>query len=52
MVSALRLAVAVFCTLSTAFARSSTGNKVLVVLEPKLSRDDYSVFFNNLESQY
>ncbi|KAH7107227.1 Dolichyl-diphosphooligosaccharide-protein glycosyltransferase 48kDa subunit [Auriculariales sp. MPI-PUGE-AT-0066] len=51
MVSALRLAATVFCVLSTAFARSSTGSKVLVVLEPKVSRDDYSNFFSKLESR-
>jgi len=51
MVSALKLAATVFCTLSAVFARSSTGSKVLVVLEPQLSRDDYSTFFSGLESR-
>lgn len=48
MVSVISLAVTVFCALSSAFARSSTGNSVLVVLESKLSRDDYSSFFDGL----
>jgi oligosaccharyltransferase complex subunit beta len=30
-------------------ARSSSGNSVLVVLEPTLRREDFSVFFGDLE---
>lgn len=32
-----------------AHAISSSGSSVLVLLEPKLKRDDYSVFFNGLQ---
>ena len=32
-----------------ALAISSTGSSVLVVLEPKLNRDDFSLFFGDLE---
>lgn len=34
-----------------ALARSSTGDKVLVVMEPGLKAEDYSLFFNNLRSR-
>ena len=33
------------------WAKSSTGNSVLVVLQPDLKRDNFSIFFNNLESK-
>ncbi|KAG9031402.1 oligosaccharyl transferase glycoprotein complex, beta subunit [Tulasnella sp. JGI-2019a] len=33
------------------FARSSTGDSVLVVLEPELKKEDYSILFKNLESR-
>jgi oligosaccharyltransferase complex subunit beta len=33
-----------------ALARSSTGNKVLVILDPKVEQKDYSVFFRGLTS--
>ncbi|KII89351.1 hypothetical protein PLICRDRAFT_109161 [Plicaturopsis crispa FD-325 SS-3] len=32
-------------------AKSSSGDSVLVVLEPKLKKDDYSLFFSGLEDQ-
>jgi oligosaccharyltransferase complex subunit beta len=32
-------------------AKSSTGNSVLVVLQPSLKRDNFTIFFNNLESK-
>ena len=31
--------------------RSSTGNSVLVVLQPSLKREDFSIFFGDLESE-
>lgn len=31
-------------------AKSSTGDSVLVVLDDKLNRSDYSLFFGDLES--
>ncbi|TFK46346.1 Dolichyl-diphosphooligosaccharide-protein glycosyltransferase [Heliocybe sulcata] len=33
------------------YARSSTGSSVLVVLDPSLSKDNYSIFFKGLEEQ-
>jgi len=34
-----------------ALARSSTGDSVLVVLDPSLKREDYSKFFGGLEGE-
>ncbi|KAI0657230.1 dolichyl-diphosphooligosaccharide-protein glycosyltransferase [Cubamyces menziesii] len=34
-----------------AFARSSTGDSVLVLLDPSLDRDNFSIFFGDLEKQ-
>lgn len=31
-------------------AKSSTGDSVLVLLQPSLKKEDYSIFFGNLES--
>lgn len=33
-------------------AKSSQGDDVLVILDPKLNRDDYSLFFGGLESEF
>ncbi|KAI0628746.1 Dolichyl-diphosphooligosaccharide-protein glycosyltransferase subunit [Trametes polyzona] len=33
------------------FARSSTGDSVLVLLDPSLKRDNFSIFFGDLEKQ-
>ena len=33
-------------------AKSSTGNSVLVVLQPNLKRDNFTIFFDNLESEF
>ncbi|KAI0933539.1 hypothetical protein AcW1_005344 [Taiwanofungus camphoratus] len=33
------------------WAKSSTGDSVLVVLEPSLKRDNFSIFFNGLEEK-
>jgi oligosaccharyltransferase complex subunit beta len=32
-------------------AKSSTGDSVLVVLDPKLDKKDFSIFFGGLEGQ-
>lgn len=40
-----------FSLFSVAWAKSSTGNSVLVVLQPDLKRDKFSTFFNNLEGE-
>ena len=40
-----------FSLFSAAWAKSSTGNSVLVVLQPDLKRDNFSTFFNDLESK-
>ena len=37
---------------AAALARSSTGSSVLVILEPKLKQDDYSLFFGGLRGMY
>ncbi|KAI0028193.1 Dolichyl-diphosphooligosaccharide-protein glycosyltransferase subunit [Vararia minispora EC-137] len=34
-----------------ALAKSSTGDSVLVVLQPSLKKEDYSLFFGNLEKE-
>ena len=41
---------AILACVAQAFARSSTGDSVLVILEPSLKREDYSIYFRNLES--
>ena len=33
-------------------AKSSTGDSVLVILDSKLNRSDYSLFFGGLEGVY
>jgi oligosaccharyltransferase complex subunit beta len=38
-----------FCAVK---AKSSTGNSVLVVLQPDLKRDNFTIFFDNLESKF
>jgi oligosaccharyltransferase complex subunit beta len=40
-----------FSLFSVVWAKSSTGNSVLVVLQPDLKRDNFSTFFDNLESK-
>jgi len=46
---------AVFFSLFSLFlaarARSSTGNSVLVVLQPDSKQDNFAIFFDNLESK-
>jgi oligosaccharyltransferase complex subunit beta len=37
-----------FSLFSAVWAKSSTGNSVLVLLQPELKRDDFDIFFNNL----
>jgi oligosaccharyltransferase complex subunit beta len=34
------------------FASSSSGDSVLVVLDPSLDRENYSIFFGGLESMW
>jgi len=38
--------------LSSVLARSSTGDRVLVVLEPSINRDDYSKFWESLKGVF
>lgn len=52
MVKLLGLLSAAWYAVSYVSALSSTGNSVLVLLEPKLKREDYSTFFKGLESEY
>lgn len=44
--------LSLFSLYSAAWARSSSGNSVLVLLEPNLSRDNFTIFFDNLESEF
>lgn len=44
------LGCAVLAFVAQAFAKSSTGDSVLVVLQPSLKKEDYSIYFKNLES--
>ena len=43
--------VSCLALLGSVLAKSSTGDKVLVLLDPSLDKADYSVFFNGLESE-
>jgi hypothetical protein len=52
MVKLLGLLSAAWYAVSYVAALSSTGNSVLVILDPKLKREDYSTFFNGLKSRY
>ncbi|KAG8697023.1 oligosaccharyl transferase glycoprotein complex, beta subunit [Ceratobasidium sp. 394] len=51
MVRLLGLLSAAWYAVSYVSAISSTGNSVLVILEPKLKREDYSTFFNGLKKR-
>ncbi|KAH8978733.1 Dolichyl-diphosphooligosaccharide--protein glycosyltransferase subunit WBP1 [Lactarius hatsudake] len=42
--------LSLFSLFSAVRARSSTGDPVLVLLQPHLSRDNFTIFFDNLES--
>jgi oligosaccharyltransferase complex subunit beta len=46
-----RLAAHLAAALALVSARSSTGDEVLVVLEPSLKQADYSRFFGGLQGQ-
>jgi oligosaccharyltransferase complex subunit beta len=35
--------------LATSLAKPSTGSSVLIILEPKLQKEEFSQFFNGLE---
>ncbi|KAH8991572.1 Dolichyl-diphosphooligosaccharide-protein glycosyltransferase [Lactarius akahatsu] len=43
--------LSLFSLFSAIRARSSTGDSVLVLLQPNLSRDNFTIFFDNLEKQ-
>ena len=45
-----KLLLPVLALASLALARSSTGDSVLVVLDPSLKKDNFSIFFGDLES--
>jgi hypothetical protein len=49
MLSFRALFVAVLSLAGLAAAKSSTRDSVLVVLEPRLHRDNFSTFFDGLE---
>lgn len=44
-------AAGLLASIPTAAAISSTGDSVLVLLEPKLKRDNFSKFFGSLEGR-
>jgi hypothetical protein len=46
-----RLAAYLAAAVALVGARSSTGDEVLVVLEPALKQEDYSLFFGGLKGQ-
>ncbi|KAI9437798.1 Dolichyl-diphosphooligosaccharide-protein glycosyltransferase [Lactarius psammicola] len=43
--------LSLFSLFSAVRARSSTGNSVLVLLQPDLNRDNFTIFFDNLEKR-
>ncbi|KAI0314787.1 dolichyl-diphosphooligosaccharide-protein glycosyltransferase [Amylostereum chailletii] len=45
------LFASLFAYVALSVATSSSGNSVLVVLQPSLKKEDYSLFFGNLEKQ-
>ncbi len=45
-----QLLLTVLALASLALARSSTGDSVLILLDPSLKKEDFSVFFGDLES--
>lgn len=45
-----KLAAAVVLLASLAFAKSSTGDTVLVLLDPSLKKENFSIFLGDLES--
>ena len=47
-----QLLLPVLALAGLALARSSSGDSVLVLLDPSLKREDFSVFFGDLESTY
>jgi len=51
MRSFITLAVSLFGLFALSLAKSSSGSSVLVVLQSSLKREDYSIFFDNLEKQ-
>ncbi|KAH9918369.1 dolichyl-diphosphooligosaccharide-protein glycosyltransferase [Epithele typhae] len=46
-----KLLFSVLALASLALAKSSTGDSVLVVLDPSLRKEDYSIFFGDLEKR-
>lgn len=46
-----QLLLLTFCLAIGSYARSSTGDSVLVILDPSLSKDNFSIFFKGLEEQ-
>ena len=45
-----KLLLPVLAVASLALAQSSTGNSVLVLLDPSLKKENFSIFFGDLES--
>ncbi|KAL6308693.1 dolichyl-diphosphooligosaccharide-protein glycosyltransferase [Sparassis latifolia] len=51
MLSLWTLLVSIIGIAALAQGKSSTGDSILVVLEPSLKRDNFSIFFNGLEDR-
>ena len=47
-----KLLLPVLALASLALARSSTGDSILVLLDPSLKKENFSVFFGDLESAH
>lgn len=43
--------LSLFSLFAAVLAKSSTGDSVLVLLQSDLSRDNFTIFFDNLESE-
>lgn len=43
--------VSCLALLASVLAKSSSGDNVLVLLDPSLDKANYSIFFNGLESE-
>jgi oligosaccharyltransferase complex subunit beta len=51
MRSPLPFLASIVAFFGSAIARSATGDRVLVILEPSVARDEYSKFWGSLKGQ-
>lgn len=52
MLSLWPLLLSLVCMVIGAHGKSSTGDSVLVVLDPSLKRENFSIFFKQLEGWF